>query len=869
MGFDAAARCVLLKARGARARSSVNHPLRDPVKPVLPAADLIAPDAAAEMADEIRRSGGNEVFFLGTIVDGRVAAVTVLARGNKEAVPAIMHAPAPGDAVLHNHPSGGLEPSDADLDIASALGANSVAFYIVDNAVEGVYPVVHAFRRREMQALADGDLNHLLQPGSALAAALPSLEDRPGQHAMLSAVAEAFNAGQVATLEAGTGTGKTLAYLLPAAEWAKRNREKVVVATHTINLQEQIVNKDAPALRAVYGDDLRVVLVKGRSNYVSLRRARELEQSLPQLLDDAETAEAKALLAWARATTDGSKSDLPFLPKADLWEKVQSETDNCLRLQCPTFQECHFFRARRAALEADLLVANHHLVFADLSIRAKLGADEGGLLPAYKRVVFDEAHHIEEVATEYFGSQVTRAGFTRALSRLSRDTARGERGSVAVLLKRLEAAAGKLPDGVAVLLAGQLTGKVRPARLAVELAFQQFFDAVHLFAREGESDAAGELRTLRLTPEVRERAGFAGLQTAATHAVKALEELVREAAAFLRKAGPFAEEIAAPGPLKEFSSAVDRLAAAGDAVRAVLMADSSDVVRWLETKQFNARIVRLIAAPLEVGPLLKEHLFEKHATVVLTSATLAVSGSFQYLQRRTGLAGVPATRRREAIFPSPFDFARQARLFVATDLPPPDRAEYEDALAARLPSLLAAAGGRAFVLFTSFRSLERQFRACEPILRAAGIRCLKQGETGRDKLLKLFRDDVRSVLFGTDSFWEGVDVEGEALSTVVLTRLPFRVPTEPILVARAEALEAAGGRAFGELTIPMAVIKFRQGFGRLIRNKTDRGVVVVTDNRIVTRPYGKVFLNSLPPVAVYAAPLDEVERDVAAFFAAR
>lgn len=836
---------------------------------MLSAAELIGVEAAQTMADEIRRTGGNEVFFLGRVVNGIVVEAEVLARGNKGAVPAIMQAPAPGEAVIHNHPSGGLEPSDADIGIASALGNNSVAFYIVNNDVTEVYPVVNAFRRREVHALTDGDLNAYLRPGGALSSALPNLEDRPGQHAMLSAVAAAFNDGRIAVLEAGTGTGKTLAYLIPAADWAKKNREKVVVATHTINLQEQILHKDAPALKSIFGDELRVVLVKGRSNYVSLRRARELEQGLPLLVDDVETAEAKTLIEWARRTQDGSRSDLPFLPKPELWEKVQSETDNCLRLQCPTFQECHFFRARRAALEADIIVANHHLVFADLALRAKMGGDEGGLLPAYKRVVFDEAHHIEEIATEYFGSQVTRAGFSRALNRLARETPRGERGALAVLVKRIAAAADKLPDGMAKLLGDMLQTQVRPARIAVELAFQNFFDDVHRFARRGESDAGGDLKTLRLTPEVRGEEDFRKLQESAHTAIKTLEDLVKQAAAFLRKAGPFAEEIAAPGPLKEFSSAVDRLAAAGDGLRDVLMTDSKEVVRWLETKSFNARIVRLMAAPLEVGGLLAEHLFEKHSTVVMTSATLTVSGSFDYLNRRTGLAAVKAERRDEQVFPSPFDFARQARLFVTDDLPSPDKAEYEDALSERLPGLLQAAGGRAFVLFTSFRSLERQFRACEPILRAAGIRSLKQGETGRDRLLQLFRDDVSSVLFGTDSFWEGVDVEGEALSTVVLTRLPFRVPTEPILVARAEALEAAGGRAFGELTIPMAVIKFRQGFGRLIRNQTDRGVVVVTDKRIVSRPYGKVFLNSLPPVTVTAAPFSEVERDVAAFFAAR
>lgn len=821
------------------------------------------------MAAEIAKAGGNEVFFLGRVEGGMVVDYEVLARGNADSAPAILQVPAPGDVVLHNHPSGGLDPSAADMGVASYLGGNSVGFLIVDNAVENVYEVVKHFAPKERLDLDAQGLAGALQPGGALSEALPGLEDRPSQHAMLGEVSKAFNENRVAILEAGTGTGKTLAYLLPAVDWALKNREKVVIATHTINLQEQILNKDVPALRSLFGNEFRAVLVKGRGNYVSRRRARELEQGLGALVDDVEQAEAKSLIEWAKHTADGTRSDLPFQPKSDLWEKIQSEGDNCLRLDCPTFTECFFFRARRNALEAHVLVANHHLVFADLAVRAAIGGEEGGILPAYKRLVLDEAHHVEEVATEYFGRQASRLGFNRALNRILRETPRGDRGALVNLLQRLQMAEAKLPDGMAKQLAGILTSEVKPARGTADFVFGALFDHLHMFARDGADDAAGEVRTLRLAGGVLQSAAYREVQAQAENALETLELFLDPANKFIRRAAVHAPEGGFQGPLKEFASAVDRLAAYAEAIRDVLLADSRDMVRWIETKAFQARIVSLKTAPLAVAARLEEHLFRKHETVVLTSATLTVAGRTDYLRSRLGLNALERERVVERQYPSPFDFAKQARLYVVDDLPSPDKSEYEHALEPALERLLAASGGRAFVLFTSFRSLDRQYRAVEPVLRSLGIRCLKQGEVSRDKLLKAFRDDVKSVLFGTDSFWEGVDVEGESLSTVILTRLPFRVPTDPVLVARAEAIEAAGGRAFNELTVPMAVIKFRQGFGRLIRSKTDRGVVIVTDRRIVSRPYGRAFLESLPPVPIDVAALHDVEQDVRRFLTPR
>ncbi len=836
---------------------------------MLPAEDLLAPDAARAMAEEIRLGGGNEVFFVGRVESGRVVEAKVVARGNAHMVPAILQVPAPGDVVLHNHPSGELLPSDADGSIASRLGENSVGFYIVDNEVRRVYPVVYAFQVRDVRPVAEDALVAALQPGGKLAAALGTVEDRPSQRAMLHAVAESFEQNRVAVLEAGTGTGKTFAYLLPALDWALANREKVVVATHTINLQEQIIKKDVQALRAVFGDQFHVALMKGRSNYVSLRRARELEESLTALTDAEEKDEAKALVAWAHRTEDGSRSDLTFQPRHELWERVQSESDNCLRHRCPTFHQCFFYRARRNAVEADLLVANHHLLFVDLAMRARMQDDDAGILPSYQRVILDEAHHVEEVATDYFGQQVTRLGVQRALHRIWRDAGRGAKGAVVALLERIRMTED-LPKFAVETWLYLINAEILPARHQVDSSFRELFDDLHRLARAGEVEAggSGEVRTLRITADLRGNPAFVRVQETARATLADLQGLLKPGRQFLSKTETFAEEARMLGYLSEFESALNRLEAAGDAVESVLLADSVDQVRWIEVKADNPRVVRLQSAPIDVGALLAEHLFANHKTVTLTSATLAVAGKTDFLRKRTGLDRVRDERIREETFPSPFDFMEQARLFITDDLPSPDQSTYEAALEQALPALLAAAGGRAFVLFTSFRSLQRQYRVAKPWLESMGIRALRQGEAPRDKLLQTFREDTRSVLFGTDSFWEGVDVEGEALSTVILTRLPFRVPTHPVLVARAEAIDAAGGRSFTEYTVPMAVIKFRQGFGRLIRSRSDRGVVIVTDGRIVSKPYGRSFLKSLPPIQTVTASTREVEEHVRNFFAA-
>ena len=408
----------------------------------------LTPAVAVSLATAIREAGGNEVFFLGrTSPELIVNAVEVLARGSKEAVPAILSGCRFGDVVIHNHPSGRLHPSKADLNIASQLGSLGVGFFIVDNPVSHIYRVVEPFAPRTEVALEMAAIAGILGPGGAVANALPDFEERPEQLRMAFHVAEAFNHGKLAVIEAGTGTGKSLAYLVPALLWAKQNEERVVVSTNTINLQEQLIRKDLPFLQRASSLDFRAVLVKGRNNYLCLRRA-ETAKSEPGLFDSEEVAHLGALLEWAKSTKDGGKDELTFLPPEGVWEEICCEADQCGRASCPHYSRCFFHKARRQAAQADLLVVNHALLLADLALRQETdNYGAAAVLPPFARVILDEAHHLEDVATRYFSTQVTRFAFARVLNRL-RHPRKAEKGLIPRFLDLL---ARELPDSSDVL----------------------------------------------------------------------------------------------------------------------------------------------------------------------------------------------------------------------------------------------------------------------------------------------------------------------------------------------------------------------------------------------------------------------------------
>lgn len=822
----------------------------------------------------MRDAGGNEVFLLGTLDEqARVASVRVLARGNRQAVPALLQIPRPGEVVIHNHPSGDLTPSDADLDIAARLGNDGIGALIVDNDVERVYVVVEPHRPVAAAALDAGSTDAILAPGGGVAAQLPGYEHRPQQLRMLQAVVGAFNDGTTLTVEAGTGTGKSLAYLIPAVTWALQNRERVIIATHTIHLQEQLVRKDLPLLTEKVGLQATAALVKGRGNYVCRRKAQQAQQQGNRLIADDLSRELDELLAWIRTTTDGSLADLPVKPRAEVWEQVVSENDNCLRARCEFYSTCFFYSARRSAAKADIIVVNHHLLLADLALRDELGSyTQNAILPPARRIIIDEAHHLEDVATSYFGLTISLAAIDRVFGRLQSSRA-DHRGLLPTLLVALESIDDPNDRVIAEGALRQLEERLLPGRRGLldeaKQRFAGFVDAIE--TRLGRELIAGRDEKIRITKALRESPFWSTLDASLRRLGTALLDYAGEFDSVLERLGSFGAE-AEKRTLSlatELRALRGRIAGLGRAMHE-LANQSDDDCKWIEARHRPrfGKSITLHSAPIRVASRLREALFDPFPTVILTSATLAVGGSFAFLQDRVGLAELePPARRRQLRVESPFDFAGQALLAVPRNLPEPNTPGHDAAVHDAIRRVVLAAQGGTFVLFTSYVALQRAADAVVHELRRAGLTVLRQGEANRQLLLDRFVADPRAVLFATDSFWEGVDVRGDALRCVIITKLPFRVPTEPIEQARVEEIERRGGNAFAEHALPQAVIKLKQGFGRLIRSRTDRGAVVLLDSRVVRKAYGRTFLESLPPARRLIADGPTVWGEVESFFA--
>jgi ATP-dependent DNA helicase DinG len=827
--------------------------------------------AIAATQHQITDAGGNEVFLVGRLNKNRlVESVKVFARGNETSAPALLQVAKQGDVVIHNHPSGTLRPSGADTHVASILGNDGIGFYIVNNRVSDVYVVVEPFAEKQVIPVNPNELTQIIGENSPISKKLENYEFRPQQIQMIDCVSQAINENKVATIEAGTGTGKTLAYLLPAITYVLLNKQRCVVSTNTINLQEQLINKDLPFLQSVLKSKFKAVLVKGRTNYACKRKLAEADKELDLFSEEGEKAELKAILEWARKTKDGSKSDLNFVPRPDVWEKIQSESDTSLKTQCPFYDTCFFYTARRAAATANILVANHHLLFSDLAVRAVRGASENAVLPAYHRIIFDEAHNLEEVATNYFGVGITYVGVQRILNKLYRRKKEQEKGLFPFLSSKLLKFSRRLSHEKFLKVQKFIQDEGIEVIEKLSFYLTETMEKIYFTAKRLNDSEYGEIK-LRLTPEIIKNKDWQD------QILVMAKKLVHEMRHFTGKLNGFLrdlEEIESEFDQKEPSLTIDlqaqsdRLDAAVNTIEHVLLETDNENIRWLEVKEGykGSKIVRLRSSPLEVAPILKEALYKRFKNIIMTSATLTVEGKFDYLKSRLGLDLIEPERTLELSLSAPFDYEKQALVCIPNDIPDPREQRFAEQLPELILQSLKISRGRAFVLFTSYGLLNRLYKKLKFSIEALGYNVYKQGQENRHRLLERFKEDTSSVLFATDSFWEGVDVHGQALESVIITKLPFKVPSEPVIEARVEAIERRGGNAFLEYTVPQAAIKFRQGFGRLIRRKTDRGSVLILDKRVIEKSYGRVFLNSLPECRIISGRTTEVFQDLVKFF---
>ncbi len=696
----------------------------------------------------------------------------------------------------------------------------------------------------------------IFSEGGLLSSSLKNYEERVGQKEMAHRILNAYEENGIALIEAGTGTGKSLAYLIPAVYWALKHQEKTVITTNTIALQEQLLLKDIPFLLKAMDLDLKASLVKGMSNHLCLRKLKEL-QAQPLLFSMEETKDIQAIEKWSEKTKEGSKSDIPFFVSPTSWEKVSAEGGACNHVHCPHYKECFFFKARKEASDSQILVVNHHLLLADLEKQRKNPGQES-ILPSYNRLIIDEAHNLEDIALESFAQRFERMNFLRLMAKLHSES-HPERSRLMLMKQDLSTLSTISP----ILLQKLEIDIPAQKRTCQTLSEEAFANLSHFF----EAQSSPKEVKKRITPFLSENPIWK--KTITISLLKLAEEIERLSLMLngilsdieeLKKS-PLYEKLSIH--LLETQAIRDKLEQFAAFLKQFTQDEPQEKrVRWFETSGSNST---LVDAVLDVSSFLTEHLFSKMRTSILCSATITTAKSFSFLKKRLGLIDYE-TKLTEEIFESPFNYQERTLFAVPTDLPLPSTPAFVTECIQAMNEIIEISKGSVFLLFTSYEMLQNCYRNMKGTTLSERFPFLKQGDAPRHLLLEQFKKREGSVLFATDSFWEGVDVPGEALRCVVIAKLPFSVPTDPLYEAYSQSLEKEGLDPFSDYSIPQAVIKFKQGFGRLMRKNDDRGCIVCLDPRIVKKNYGKQFLNSLPPCKTSFAPKAEVLKQMRLFY---
>ena len=728
-----------------------------------------------------------------------------------------------------------LYPSDMELELSEELYTRrNIAYCLLSSDLDDFYFVQDIDRI----FLEDIDIKNYFSKDGILAKEIKGFEYRQEQEEMAQYIQEAINEDKKIIVEAGTGTGKTLAYLIPAIKWAVANKKKVIIATNTINLQEQLLLKDIPLAKSIIKDEFSYVLVKGRNNYVCKRLFNEL--ALGKNIDIGTfSIEAREqieyILKWGNKTKTGDKAELPFEVYPDVWELVQSTTELCLGKKCPYRKECFYMKTRMEKMEADILISNHHVFFADLNVRAETDFDsEYLILPRYDMVIFDEAHNIESVARSYFSVEVSKISFTRLLNRIYQRKNKRKKEKSALIRVEDTVDEKNLEDSEQYIY---LLNTLKEEISILQNIGDEYFDEIRkIYETNTEAPIKKSLNNFEMTKS------------------RFLENLREKKDIFQSKLIDFSnlmmsfnnvidEEKDKNPEVINFNNHLKMFKAYIDSFKFINSFEDDNYIYWLDINSKRTNVV-LTATPLNIAQKLSTVLFDNLDRLVFASATIVVNGSFDYFKKSLGLDEEDCI---EAIIKSPFDYNEQMSVYIPSDIQDSENINAFVSDASRfILNILLKTNGKAFILFTSYTMLNQIYYSISKKLKDKGFEVFLHGDKPRSQLIKEFKEAENPILFGTTSFWEGVDVQGENLSNVIITKLPFLVPTDPVVSAISKKIEENGGNSFTDFQLPEAIIKFKQGVGRLIRKKTDSGNIFILDNRILKKRYGSLFINALP-----------------------
>lgn len=816
---------------------------------------FLSEEVMAALRQDISEHEGAEIFAVLHKPPGndRYSEVTVICRGTTTEVPALISRTKPGDMTLHNHPSGILKPSQQDMHMATLFGEEGVGSMIVDNQVSRCVVIVEPSQEQPLVMVEDAEVLDIFGLGGPLSKKLEQYEPREGQASMAAAVTQALNQNQIMMVEAGTGTGKSLAYLVPAMLWAKANKRRIVIATKTIALQEQLVYKDIPLAQKTMRDPPKASLVKGRNNYVCLRKVADLRTHQLALFEESERTlkkEIEDLADWVASSNSGDRADLPFVPSNDAWEAVRSDADMCLGSKCPYFQKAPFYESRRQAAQSHILVVNQALLFADLAVRhASENYKASAVIPAYEHIILDEAHSIEDIATDHFGTKLSSLGLRYTLGKFL-SASRGNRG----LFHRLfQAAVTDAPEWTNQLEKEWLL----PYRELQEQALNQL-NLLNQILQEVLNSESSQQKVVWLKETLVQSGRLAEAQKAAQLLLASLHQvilLVKNVRRGIREQNEkFMEKTS--GLQIEIEARQQRLQTSLSALKQFAIRPEPNQIHWLELRRRReSQEFTYQVSPLDVSPMLKSALFTPFKSVIMTSATLSLGDQFKFISQRLGLDQLEERETRMLALPSPFDYKSQTRVLIPKMTYAPNHPQFIQELAQTVLScVVSPVPGGTLVLLTSYHSLNQLARQLEHPLAELGVELLVQGKAHRSYLARRLAKG-HGVLLGTDSFWEGIDLPGLALTKVVIAKLPFRQVGDPIFEARCQSIDADGRSSFNSYALPLARLKFKQGVGRLIRSKTDSGLLVLADNRLRGKSYGKRFLSLLED-----HPIEDIEK---------